>query len=153
MRVQLTGTFTLPAPIDRVMPLFTAEGERGWAPGWEPTYPDSAEHQVGQVWTTAGPETLWVTVQADDACVRYARVAPGLSAGIVTVACRESADGTEVTTSYDMTALSPAGERRLADFAASYDEMLEHWRVYTSAALHKPGPAVEGREATRLPGC
>jgi hypothetical protein len=137
MRVQLSGSFTLPATLDRVMPLFTAEGERAWAPGWEPTYADSSEHEIGQVWTTAGPpETTWVTIQADDDCVRYARLAPGYSAGIVTVACRAHADGTEVTTSYDMSALSPAGEKRLAEFASAYDEMLEHWRLHTTAALH-----------------
>jgi hypothetical protein len=135
MRVQLTGSFTLPAPLERVLPLFTAEGERAWAPGWEPTYADSPVHEVGQVWTTTGPETTWVAVQTDDACVRYARVASGLSAGIVTVSCRETAEGTEVTTSYDVTALSPAGEKRLAEFASSYDGMLEHWRVHTCAAL------------------
>src|SRR3954452_14570729 len=136
MRVQLTGSFTLPASVERVMPLFTAEGERAWAPGWEPSYADSDVHEVGQVWTTTGPpETTWVTVQADDTCVRYARVALGNSAGIVTVTCRASAAGTDVTTSYDMTALSTAGEKRLAEFASSYDEMLEQWRLHTTAAL------------------
>jgi hypothetical protein len=136
MRVQLTGSFTLPAPLGQVMALFTAEGERAWAPGWEPSYADSSVHEVGQVWTTAGPpETTWVTVQADDTCVRYARVASGYSAGIVTVLCRAAEDGTEVTTSYDMSALSAAGEKRLAEFASSYDEMLDHWRIHTSAAL------------------
>jgi hypothetical protein len=136
VRVQLTGSFTLPAPLATTMALFTAEGERAWAPGWEPTYADSSEHEVGQVWTTAGPpETTWVTVQADETCVRYSRVAAGLSAGIVSVACRATAEGTEVTTSYDMSALSAAGEKRLTEFASSYDEMLEHWRLHTSAVL------------------
>jgi hypothetical protein len=139
VRVQLTGSFTLPASVEQVMPLFTAEGERAWAPGWEPTYQDSSEHEVGQVWTTAGPpETTWVTVQADDTCVRYARVALGFSAGIVTVSCRATADGTEVTTSYDMSALSPAGEERLAELAATYEEMLEHWRLHATAVLPRP---------------
>src|SRR4051812_39197219 len=115
------------------MPLFTAEGERAWAAGWEPSYPDSSAHEGGQVWTTTGPpETTWVTVQADETCVRYARVAPDASAGIVTVTCRATAEGTEVTTSYDMTALSAEGEKRLAEFASAYDEMLEHWRIHTS---------------------
>jgi hypothetical protein len=138
MRVQLTGAFVLAAPIENVMPLFTAEGERAWAPGWDPSYADSSVHGVGQVWTTAAPDTFWVTVQADDACVRYARVAPGFSAGIVTVTCRPTAEGTEVTTAYDMSALSPAGEERLTEFASSYDEMLEHWRVHTSSVLPSP---------------
>ena len=139
MRVTCTGTFTLAAPVEQVMPLFTAEGERAWAPGWEPTYPDSADHEVGQVWTTAGPPaTTWITVQADADCVRYARVAEGYSAGIVTVSCAPDPHGTAVTTSYDLSALSPAGEKRLAEFASSYDEMLEHWRIHTTAALASP---------------
>jgi hypothetical protein len=29
-------TFHLEAPLARVFPLFTADGERVWAPGWEP---------------------------------------------------------------------------------------------------------------------
>jgi hypothetical protein len=136
MRVQLTGSFVLPAPLDVVMPLFTAEGERAWAPGWEPAYADAAVHEVGQVWTTAGPPgTTWVTVQADADCVRYARVAREDSAGIVTVRGKAGADGTTVTVTYDLSALSPAGEQRLATFAASYDDMLEHWQQHTNATL------------------
>ena len=136
MRVQLTGSFALPAPLTEVMPLFTAEGERAWAPGWEPVYPDSSAHELGQVWTTSGhTETTWITVQADPSCVRYARVAHGDSAGIVTVSYAPDAAGTLVTVSYDLTALSAASEQRLAQFASSYDEMMEDWRQHTAAAL------------------
>ena len=136
MRVQLTGAFTLAAPLEQVMPLFTAEGERAWAPGWEPAYPDSAAHELGQVWTTSGhAETTWITVQADETVVRYARVAHGDSAGTVTVSCAPGDGGTEVTVSYDLTALSPGGERRLADFASAYDDMLEEWRKHTAHTL------------------
>jgi hypothetical protein len=118
------------------MPLFTAEGERAWAPGWEPTYPDAATHEVGQVWVTAGPpRTTWVTAQADADCVRYVRLADGDTAGIVTVSGAADGEGTRVTVSYDLTALSPAGQARLPQFAAAYDDMLEHWRDHTTAAL------------------
>lgn len=136
MRVRRTGSFVLAASLEQVMPLFTAEGERAWAPGWDPSYPDSSVHEAGLVWTTAGPPlTTWVTVQADDSQVRYARVAEGDSAGTVTVSCRAVDGGTEVTVSYDLTPLSPAGEERLSTFEASYDEMLEHWHRHTTAAL------------------
>jgi hypothetical protein len=137
MRIERTGHFTLAAEIEAVMPLFTAEGERAWAPGWEPSYPDSPAHGVGQVWTTGGAgETTWVTVQADDTCVRYARVTPGDSAGIVTVSCAPTTDGTTVTVTYDLTALSPAGESRLVEFSSAYDDMLRHWQHHTTVALH-----------------
>ncbi|MDX6198140.1 MAG: hypothetical protein QOJ79_1291 [Actinomycetota bacterium] len=93
MRVERTGSFLLPTTIQQVRPLFTAEGERAWAPGWDPEWPDPEHlHEVGEVWSTSGPPaTTWITVQADDDGVRYARVAPG--------------------------------------------DMLEHWRLHTSAAL------------------
>ncbi|MDT7544983.1 MAG: hypothetical protein QOE99_1093 [Actinomycetota bacterium] len=138
MRVQLTGTFTLPADVEVVMPLFTAEGERSWAPGWDPVWADEEHrHEVGEVWTTQGPPvTHWVTVDASPTSVRYARVAPGDSAGLVAVACAASSDGTTVTVSYDLTALSPEGAARLEQFQAGYDEMLAHWQHFTTHALH-----------------
>jgi hypothetical protein len=138
VRVQLTGTFTLPAPIERVMPLFTAEGERSWAPGWDPVWADDEhQHEVGEVWTTQGPPvTHWVTVDASPTSVRYSRVAPGDSAGLVTVTCATSPDGTTVTAAYDLTALSPDGASRLEHFQAGYDDMLAHWKHYTTHALH-----------------
>jgi hypothetical protein len=137
MRVQRSGQFTLPAPVERVRPLFTAEGERAWAPGWDPEWADDDHaHEVGEVWTTTGPPaTTWVTVETGTDLVRYARVAPGDSAGLVSVSCLPELEGTTVTVDYDLSALSAAGAERLAAFAASYDDMIEHWRVFTTRAL------------------
>lgn len=137
MRVQRTGSFLLAAPIERVRPLFTAEGERAWAPGWDPQWADSEHvHDVGEVWSTSGPPvTTWITVQADEQCVRYARVAPGDSAGIVSVSFQAVDEGTRVTVGYDLSALSDDGAVRLTAFEASYDDMLDHWRHHTTAAL------------------
>jgi hypothetical protein len=137
MRVRLTGSFVLPRPLDEVRPLFTAEGERRWAPRWEPVWADeSHEHEIGEVWTTAGPpSTTWITVDAGTDHVRYARVAIGDSAGIVTVTCVEKSGQTTVTVDYDLSALSDAGADRLEQFAQSYDDMLAHWQHHTSHAL------------------
>ena len=137
MRVERTGSFTLPAPIEQVRPLFTAEGERAWAPGWDPEWADAEHlHEVGEVWSTSGPPaTTWITVQTDDEVVRYARVAHGDSAGIVSVSFQAVPDGTRVTVGYDLSPLSEEGAVRLTSFEASYDDMLEHWRLHTLAAL------------------
>ena len=137
MRVQLTGSFVLAGSLDVVLPLFTAEGERQWAPGWEPIWADqSHEHEVGEVWTTAGPpSTTWVTVDVGADHVRYARVAIGESAGLLTVTCAEDSWRTTVTVDYDLSALSDAGVDRLKKFAAGYDDMLAHWQEHTSRAL------------------
>ena len=137
MRVRLTGAFVLAGSLDAVLPLFTAEGERRWAPGWEPVWADdSHEHEIGEVWTTAGPPfTTWITVEAGADRVRYARVASGDSAGLVTVACAENSGRTTVTVDYDLSALSDAGAERLEHFAASYDDMLAHWQHHAARAL------------------
>jgi hypothetical protein len=137
MRVRLTGSFVLAGPVDAVLPLFTAEGERLWAPGWEPVWADESHvHEIGEVWTTAGPPpTTWITVDAGSNHVRYARVASGDSAGLVTVTCVETSGRTTVTVDYDLSALSDAGADRLEDFASSYDDMLAHWHHHTARAL------------------
>lgn len=135
--MRLTGSFVLPGPLDAVLPLFTAEGERRWAPGWEPVWADeSHEHEIGEVWTTAGPpSTTWVTVDAGANRVRYARVAIDDSAGLVTVTCTENDGRTTVTVDYDLSALSDTGADRLEQFAADYDDMLAHWEHHSSGAL------------------
>jgi hypothetical protein len=143
MRVQLRGSFELAAPLEVVRPLFTAEGERRWAPGWEPVWPDDAHtHEVGEVWRTSGVlPTTWVTVEAGEDQVRYARVSVEDSAGLVTVAFTQADGRTTVTVAYDLTALSDAGAQRLDEFAASYDQMLAHWQHHTSHALAEPTSA------------
>ena len=137
MRVRLTGSFVLTGGLDAVLSLFTAEGEQQWAPGWDPVWADeSHEHEVGEVWTTAGPPTTtWVTVDASADHVRYARVAIGDSAGLVTVTCAENGGRTMVTVDYDLSALSDSGAERLKHFAVAYDDMLAHWQHHTSRAL------------------
>lgn len=123
--------------LDAVLSLFTAEGERRWAPGWDPVWADEPhEHEIGEVWTTAGPPaTTWVTVDSGPDQVRYARVAIGDNAGLVTVSCAEHDGQTTVTVDYDLSALSETGADRLERFAANYDDMLAHWQHHTSRAL------------------
>jgi hypothetical protein len=97
---------------------------------------ESHEHEVGEVWATAGPpSTTWVTVDGGAGRVRYARVAIDDSAGLVTVTCAENDGQTTVTVDYDLSALSDAGADRLGQFAAGYDDMLARWQQHTSRAL------------------
>lgn len=135
--MRLTGSFELAGRVDEVLPLFTAEGERRWAPGWEPVWVEQAHvHEVGEVWTTAGPPaTTWITVASEPDRVTYARVADDDSAGLVTVVCAESHGLTTVTVEYDLSSLSESGTRRLEAFAEGYDDMLRHWQHHVSLAL------------------
>ena len=130
MRVQLTGSFVLTGvSAETAMPLFTAEGERRWVPGWDPYYPGGH----GDVWVTGA--TTWVTTDRTATSATYARVTPGDTAGFVRVSCTAVSGGTEVEVSYDLTATGPDGEERLPAFEAGYGQMLEEWRVLTQAVV------------------
>lgn len=112
------------------MPLFTASGEKAWAPGWDPVGDDDC-------WQTTahGHTTYWLTVDRSPTSARYARVTPGDTAGTVAVTCSAVEGGTEVSVTYDLIALGPAGEARLPSFEAGFADMLLEWQRLTSALL------------------
>jgi hypothetical protein len=73
--------------------------------------------------------------------IRYARIIADQDAGTVTVTLDSSdpASGTQVTVSYDLTALSEPGAAHLAQFAADYPQFLAHWEQAIAAALTTAG--------------
>lgn len=131
--VSVAADLVVRRPRAPALAAFTAEGERAWAPGWDPTYPAPNRREgAGAVFVTVHGEhaTTWVMVDQDDAGVRYARVTPGVSAGTVTVAVLDAGSAqTRLRVSYDLTALSPAGAEELDDFAAGYPAYIAHWET------------------------
>ena len=70
--------------------LFTPRGEKLWADGWNPLFPAPADDDTepGTVFETLHGEqrTTWVVCARDPGrSVRYARMAHGRDAGLVTV--------------------------------------------------------------------
>ncbi len=95
----------LDAPRSQVFPLFTAEGERGWAPGWNPEVLSGAAER-GSAFRTKhenGQETIWVVTEykPQEGRVSYARAALGSNIGLVDVVCTDSATGGRVAHSND----------------------------------------------------
>lgn len=138
-------TFHLDAPRERVFPLFTAEGERAWAPGWEPRMLSGAKERGSAFMTIAhnGSTVTWIVTDYRPAAgrVSYARLVQDSNIGIVDVICTEPAGGgTDISVRYTLTALSEAGRAFVAQFlaAAHYTTMIEEWRVATSKALGLP---------------
>ena len=115
-----TATITVPLPPKQATTLFTPEGERRWAPGWDP------RHHSDTVFTTdhGGTQTTWVVLAAGENAVRYARVTPDRHAGTVEVRCRPHGTATEAEVTYDLTPLIPDA---LDHFAAGFDAMLAEW--------------------------
>jgi hypothetical protein len=136
------GSFHLDAPLARVMPLFTAEGERSWAPGWEPVIL-SGNVERGSAFVTrghTGVETTWIVTdyRPAEGRVSYARLAQGSNIGLVDVTCTEAEDGgTVVSVRYTLTGVSEQGRAFAREFLEPehYARMIEEWRVATSATL------------------
>jgi Polyketide cyclase / dehydrase and lipid transport len=126
----------------RVFPLFTAEGERAWAPGWEPRELSGAGER-GSAFITAGHggrTVTWVVTdyRPAEGCVSYARLVEDSNIGLVDVSCTPAQlGGTEVSVRYTLTPLSEAGRAFVSEFMAEehYSQMIEKWRLATSKAL------------------
>lgn len=153
VRHRLTGRITVPLPPAEAFPLFTARGERRWVPGWEPSFPapvtDDARPET--VFQTHADErtTTWIVVEGTPGRhIRYARVTPGTSAGTVSVVLDEANGHSEVTVTYELTALSGEGAAHLHRFAEEYPAFLATWQDAITQALQAealraatPGPA------------
>ena len=135
VRAVCEGGFTLPLSVEQALPLFTPEGERGWAgPDWDPEYAipggASADTEPGTVfWTESdGGAAVWIVVERRDDGMRYARVSPGRIAGTIDVRCTPNAGGTEVRVTYDVTSLGAEGADFVRELESGYDAFMAGWR-------------------------
>ena len=137
------GSFHLDAPQQRVFPLFTALGERAWAPGWEPVMLSGLE-ESGSAFRTRhnGRETTWIVTdyRPAEGRVSYARLAEQSNIGLVDVICADSpGGGTDVSVRYTLTAVSEQARAFVEHFLDRdhYSQMIEEWRAAVTAALEK----------------
>lgn len=136
----LSGRLYVPLPPAQAFRLFTPLGERDWAPGWEPRFPaptpdDSAPGTVF-VTETPGLVRTWVVVEREHhRRIGYTNVAPGDRASHITVELTPVFAGSEVTVTYDVTALSEAGAHVVAHFAEGFAPYLDSWQRQIDAYL------------------
>ena len=135
-------SFHLDASRERVFPMFTALGERSWAPGWEPVLLSGSEER-GSAFRTRdhhGRTTTWIVTdyRPAEGRVSYARLAEDSNIGLVDVACTPSpSGGTEVSVRYTLTSVSQQGQSFVQEFLSDvhYKQMIEEWRSAVSAVL------------------
>jgi hypothetical protein len=145
------GAFHLDAPPARVFPMFTAEGERAWAPGWDPEMLSGGSER-GSVFRTRshGRDVIWIVTayEPEAGRVSYARLVDGSNMGLVDVACAAEGDGTRVTVRYTLTAVSTTGAAQVAHLldAPQYDDFMREWRDAIGAALGKLQTSLRGRQ-------
>lgn len=142
LRSVQSGSIHVPLPPERAFDLFTAEGERLWAPGWDPRVLSESVFLTGH----GGEETIWTIIEADRETWRlcYARVSPGVRAGIVRVHLSTDGSGSRVEVSYDMTALGPRGEDAVTKMDRDgFAAMLSDWERLIGDAIDPNRPPTE----------
>ena len=141
-RVVCLGSVRVSLPPERALALFTPRGERRWAHGWNPTFPedDADDTAPGTVFLTEaghGGQAIWMVAERTPRSMRYARAVPGVWAGTVEVRCERAGAETVAHVTYDLTALDEAQRPRLADFAAGYDAFLGEWEREIAEAIRR----------------
>ena len=144
LTIARTGSFELDMNPDDAFPLFTAPGEKLWAPGWEPFILNGDGYEEGTVWVTLGHghTTYWYVAHYNtaDRQAQYVRVTPDASTGTVDVSIAANGNGgATVNVSYHLTGLSPAGNEHLeGSFSESqYAEMMKEWRTLINDSREK----------------
>jgi hypothetical protein len=74
-----------------------------------------------------------VIADRTESSMRYARVRPGLHAGMVEVRCEPDEAETRVEVTYDLTALG--ADDAVARFGQRFEAMLAHWQYLIALAL------------------
>lgn len=143
LHARRTHGFTLPLARDEAFPLFTPEGEKRWADGWAPRYPDGSDGRprAGLTFTTGEGDavTLWMMTRHDPGAglVEYARFTPGSRVATVRVECRPCEGArTRVQVSYSFTGLDDAGNdyiRKMDD--AAFRDYVDSWESAIAATL------------------
>jgi hypothetical protein len=128
-------SFDLPLPVSEAFRFFEPEGERAWAPGWNPVYvyPATGQPEKGMVFTTGeGDEhTIWIVMgyAPGAGAVEYARITPGARIAMVRVQCSAvDAANTRVAVSYEYTGLSEAGNAYVRSMdPPAYEAFIDSW--------------------------
>jgi len=144
--VSHTETFRIDQPVNILFPLFSAEGEKLWVPGWDYVNISGSENMHEDfIFLTHGhdhssQDTIWLvkSYHPDKYYVQFYRVEPGNKVGLVTVRCIEvDENSTDVEVSYQYTALSEIGRKFLDDFTAEhYQDFIGGWKTHLIHYFH-----------------
>ena len=141
--VSHTDEFLIEKDISSVFPLFSPEGEKLWAPGWDYTnIMGSKELQPDYVFLTDSHDhksttAIWIVVNYDSAnhFVSYYKVEPDDKVGKIEVQCVGQYPGhTIVKVTYKYIGLSESGNRFIAGFTKkTYKAFIDEWRTLIEA--------------------
>jgi len=135
--VKHTASFEINQPVEELFPLFSAEGEKLWVPGWDyENIMGSTDLREDYVFLTkrhdhASSDAIWLVkrYEPENHLVQFYKVEPGEKIGIIEVKCFEQNETqTKVQVTYEYIGLSERGNEFIAAFSASvYKEFIAGW--------------------------
>ena len=155
--VSHTAEFEINQPVQAVFPLFSPEGEKLWAPGWDyenimgtkTLYEDYIF--LTRTHDHAANEAIWIVKNYEPEIyrVQYYKIEPGEKVGIIEVKCGQSGPrSSRVRVTYKYIGLSKSGNRFAAHFSKKdYKAFIEDWKRLIKA--HFAERARESIDASR----
>ncbi|MGD2058577.1 MAG: hypothetical protein PVI04_07565 [Anaerolineales bacterium] len=147
--VRHTASFRITQPVDRLFPLFTPEGEKLWAPGWDyENLMGTTELSEDYVFLTgshdhASSHAIWLVkrYRPEEGLVEYYRVEPEDKVGVVTVRCRPEHDvGTRVEVTYKYIPLSERGRAFTSSYSQqAHEEFIAGWQAQLEGYFERNG--------------
>jgi len=142
-----TGRIRLNGSVERVFPLFSPIGEKGWVPGWDPEilHPIGGFWEEGLIFRTSeeGGMAIWIVSNLDITAhrVSYHRVEPTLYVARIDVTCDEMSIGvTDVSTVYSFVGLSEEGNDAISVMTATeYAAKMVRWTSWLESCLASGG--------------
>jgi hypothetical protein len=125
--------FVAHAPLEAAWPLFGAQGERAWAPGWDPQFvwPLEPVDQQGMVFKIAqGDKTaIWVNTALDPASnrIQYVYVIPDIMVTVISLRLAPAGRTTLVEVIYERTALGGSANELVREMAQQDKVAGEEW--------------------------
>ena len=140
-------SFVVHAPFDVAWPLFGAEGERSWAPGWDPSFlwPPEPIDQQGMIFRISHPlgTAIWVNTAFDEAekRIQYVYLIPDAVVTVISLHLIASDLTTQVEVTYERTALSESAAGRVRGLAEGDKSAGEEWSRQIALYLRRRSPA------------
>ncbi len=141
--VKHTTDFQLDQPANILFPLFSAEGEKLWVPGWDyENVMGTTDLHEDYIFLTknhdhAASDAIWLVKRYDpkEYLVAFYKVEPEEKVGIITVKCRAlSKAKTNVNITYEYLALSEKGNEFVSHFTSQeYKDFIGEWRQLLEA--------------------
>ena len=135
--VKHSEKFRIDQPIETLFPLFSAEGEKLWVPGWDyENIMGSNDLHEDYIFLTknhdhASTDAIWLVKRYDPESflVQFYKVEPEDKVGVITVQCIQIDKRlTEVEVTYEYTGLSEKGDEFVDGFTSTqYKEFIGEW--------------------------